>query len=685
MREQRRGLGIDWSEARQPRLTVSTLLWTTLVLLASFAAAQMDYRDPDEGRNRLVALAASVPGATVWEMEETSTPGVFSWILRVSPHADDRGSFKRNSVFFECGMHGREWLASETCLMFAEWLLESADSAKVRDLLASVDVWIAPYSNPAGRYRDDSQGGDPTSFARMCIGGPSPGVSCTDTSQCGSGGTCSPGWRGNANVDSCYAGIDLARNFSSNWTNPNNVSACTGSNAHRYRGDDPFSEPETRTMRRLVHDMGFTTVVIVHAPSQEIWQMNALDHDGDSAVLDRIAGLSSELSVDNSEIAIPRDSVGNGFGQFSAWLSSPSDVIGELDFGTHRGVNTFYIELPFSSSSVDYYSDNYSGSPYQASPGDGSNTFHPSGSINSMMIRETVLPLFEELVREQRVPQCPLAKDGHPTQDCLLKDFGLVGAKIAPAWDEVGSLGVDPVSREETLRPGTSEVVFAVQNMSPPDSHFTDVDVRVTVERAGTLVDEETFSVLAQSGERKVFSWPVEFQGGYDYRVAIEVEDSEPSNNQKSFAFRVLEAPSPEVLEYQHVLDLQFALDLLNGWIRLRAPGRAPVDVIDDWLAGDAIKLLLTLDSFSDQPRRIEQTLSLTRSGQSRVVWTGSSPGIELEVRRGRPDRLGLASFEITALIQKEIGGTPTSDAFVRLLAPGGSLAAGRTRNLGSP
>ena len=650
-------------------------------LVATAAAfGQMDYRDPDEGRARLVALAESVPGAKVWEMEETSTPGVVSWVLRVSSKADDRGNFERNSVLFECGMHGREWLASEACLMFAEWLLENTRTREVEELLERVDVWIVPYTNPAGRYLDDAGAGDPTSYTRICIGGPTPGASCTASSQCGAGGSCTGGWRGNANVDACYAGVDLARNFSRGWIGSENPD-CLGNDAHKYRGDQPFSEPESRTMRRLVHDMGFTTVVIVHAPTQRIWQMNASAHAGDSVVLDRVTGLSSQLSAADPEIAMPRLSVGNGLGQFSAWLSRESNVVGELDVGTHRGVNTFFMELPFSSSLVSYTGDDYSGAPYQATANDGSNVFHPSGTANATMLTETVLPLFKELVRETQVPQCPIAASGSLTADCSGKDFGLVGAKIASSQDEVGSLDVDPASREETLQPGTRAVVFAVQNMSAPDSDFTEVDVRLTVERSGALVEDQMFEVSAQYGERQVVTWPVDFEGGHDYRVTLEVQDSVSSNNVKSFAFRVLDWPSIDLLGHQHAIDLQFALDLLDGWIQLGAPGRAPAGLIDRWLATDEVMLELTLDALGGSSQQLEQGMRLRRfESRTGVTWYASRSGVSLIVRRGAADRNGMAALEVTVRLDERLIGRPRGDAFVSLRAPSGYLVAGRTR-----
>ena len=56
-------------------------------------------------------------------------------------------------------------------------------------------------------------------------------------------------FRGKTPVDTCF-GIDLNRNFDFHWDNAGGASAagCSG----YYRGDKPFSEPESRNIEAFV-------------------------------------------------------------------------------------------------------------------------------------------------------------------------------------------------------------------------------------------------------------------------------------------------------------------------------------------------------------------------------------------------------------------------------------------------
>ena len=60
---------------------------------------------------------------------------------------------------------------------------------------------------------------------------------------------CDTFFRGTTPVDTCF-GIDLNRNFDFYWDNAGGASAagCSG----YYRGDKPFSEPESRNIAEFV-------------------------------------------------------------------------------------------------------------------------------------------------------------------------------------------------------------------------------------------------------------------------------------------------------------------------------------------------------------------------------------------------------------------------------------------------
>ena len=56
-------------------------------------------------------------------------------------------------------------------------------------------------------------------------------------------------FRGNTPVETCY-GVDLNRNFDFHWDNAGGASAA-GCAAY-YRGEEPFSEPESRSIESFI-------------------------------------------------------------------------------------------------------------------------------------------------------------------------------------------------------------------------------------------------------------------------------------------------------------------------------------------------------------------------------------------------------------------------------------------------
>lgn len=120
------------------------------------------------------------------------------YALRISADADDsvEDNYDKNSILIECGMHPREWLASESCLLLAKFLADNRTNATtvVPELLDHVDVWVIPITTPSGRVIDDQNGGDPNLFF-------------DDPLYEGKG------WRGNGDTRLCNMGVNVARNF----------------------------------------------------------------------------------------------------------------------------------------------------------------------------------------------------------------------------------------------------------------------------------------------------------------------------------------------------------------------------------------------------------------------------------------------------------------------------------------
>jgi len=520
------------------RVSLGVLIAATAMLLRTAPShAALDYRDWAEGTSVLIAQSILYGQAKLYTLGEVSDPTVFQVGMLISEDADVEDGGQKNALMIECGMHAREWYATEACYWVIDHLLRRRNSREVQELLRHVDVWVIPQSNPAGRNIDDLRGGDPARFARFCNSGIAKGNPCTSHSECPGSSCNAKGWRNNANLSPSPLGVNLARNFSSGWddADPNHTLD--------YRGPTPFSELEALNLRRFVNNHMISMALVVHANSQEIshrwagppdpnkppvvhrasdfmaWELVDLNHAGSSSYLSRY-----------EDPRMRRTGVGGGHGQFSGWLAGRSNVMGELDEDTERNISTFFFELPI-------WDERY-GRPYQATEGDGSNSFHPSGGRMESLWRSAIRDLFLYLIRQARSPQCPV--DAFATRivaECENDDFGLVGAKLADDVGLPGMLDYDPVSREETLPSGTRQVVFAAQNFGKTGS--TSTNATITVRESGIIVATHVEPVSLADGERAVYAWPYNFAPNSTYQVTIALDaDGFGRNNHKIFAFR---------------------------------------------------------------------------------------------------------------------------------------------------
>ena len=532
------------------------ILLLTAALVLSTAprgwSGLQEYRDYSLGSLVMIVQSILYDEAELYVIGESSTPGIYQTAMLISENAGQEDRGLKNAVLFECGMHGREWYAAETCYWLIDYLLQNCDDPVIRELLANVDVWVIPQSNPAGRFIDDFRWGDPTQFAYVCDAGDADkiGDPCTEDSDCGAAGVghCyTNGWRANANRTSCGLGVDPARNFSSGWEEAADLCDSGADRVMKYRGPHPFSEMETLNLRRFVHNHMLSMVVISHTNGQQIWndwmEGNQATHYTTDWLLDTNF---TEGASYTPNPAMVLDHVGGGSGQFSAWLNQRSDVLGEPDFAAQRNISTYYFELPFKGDAGYYYD-----TVFQNSHDDGSNSFHPSGDTVKLLWEDAIRPLLQFLILQARSPQCPVSDTGGRLNDqCEAKDFGLVGGKISDLTDQPGLLTYDSDSRWEILPKGSHKIVFAVQNFSSSDQdqppRATQAAVGITKDNAA--VAWEAVDVLLEPGERSTYAVDYEFDIG-DYAVSILLDpDDFNKNNLKIFKFRV---PSPFSLSYR--------------------------------------------------------------------------------------------------------------------------------------
>merc|ERR1712071_405242 len=134
------------------------------------------------------------------------------------------GAVENNAIFVDCGIHAREWVAHAWCQHLVNYLLNNpSDDAQITEISEGLTWYIVPILNPDGYdYTWKSN--------RM--------------------------WRKNRNDQNRCYGVDLNRNYASNWGGPGSSGdACSDS----YRGTGPFSEPESTAHSNLIMDLQKTT------------------------------------------------------------------------------------------------------------------------------------------------------------------------------------------------------------------------------------------------------------------------------------------------------------------------------------------------------------------------------------------------------------------------------------------
>lgn len=504
----------------------------------SFSDAEAELMDLDSSEHARVEII----GYGYDYSDDVSTPPAFPvYAIRVSADTDSsiEDNPDKNSILFECGMHGREWLPIQSCMELARHLVNNAEegTTAVPELLAHVDVWIVPMSNPAGRNKD-SEAGDPRSFNISLDSG---------------------GWRGNADTRLCEYGVDVARNFSVDFVRAED--AC----GLQYRGLAPFSTDEANNLRQFVENHTISMAVVLHSTSQQIWnlwgdtdaagrymaeQARLIWQDGWS---DPVAGAMYELVIEQ---------IGGNKGQFTAWLAHESRDSGldETDEGTLRAIQTIYIELPFDN----FHRSNYYGGPYQYGNSDGSNSFHPSSAAVEEVIADSFIPMAEYLIRQSRSPRCPTSASGLPvgsrcTRGIRRRDFGIVGAKVTVAGmeSEAGELvsfkadwgpGPPRPAQVYLMAGGDYSLPYRVQNFT---TRTRDVDVRLTVRRQPgcddpwscpeevLTYDDHHADLATREARSGVFSLE-DLERCSEYQLELEVReplDNFSANDKKIFRF----------------------------------------------------------------------------------------------------------------------------------------------------
>ncbi|KAI9291967.1 putative carboxypeptidase precursor [Neoconidiobolus thromboides FSU 785] len=118
----------------------------------------------------------------------------------------------KKGIWFNSGLHAREWIGPASCLYSLKKLLENASSTEVADLLNTFEFHFTPLANPDGYEYSRST-------SRL--------------------------WRKNRRNNGGSYGVDLNRNWNDHW---GVVGSSTNPRSDTYQGPSPNSEPEVKAL-----------------------------------------------------------------------------------------------------------------------------------------------------------------------------------------------------------------------------------------------------------------------------------------------------------------------------------------------------------------------------------------------------------------------------------------------------
>lgn len=170
----------------------------------------------DEMRDKFAELEKNYPQYVKRISIGKSFEGRELYMLHITNHSDKRN---KPGILITGSHHAREHLSTDVPVRIAERFILNSSSDEVKNLIESRDIYFLPMVNPDGAMWD--------------IRGRNYKI-----------------WRKNMrSAGGAPFGVDLNRNYSEGWGGPGSSDRAA---SDIYRGDKPFSEPETQAIKRFV-------------------------------------------------------------------------------------------------------------------------------------------------------------------------------------------------------------------------------------------------------------------------------------------------------------------------------------------------------------------------------------------------------------------------------------------------
>jgi murein tripeptide amidase MpaA len=178
----------------------------------------------DEVVTELDSMRLLYPNITEKSSLGITEQGRDIWMVKISDNPQVNESAAESAIYYDALHHAREPAAMAVTIYYMYWLLENYGvKPEATYLVDNREIFFIPVVNPDGYVYNQ-------------------------TTNPSGGGM----WRKNRkdNPGSSCFGVDLNRNYSFGWGDPNGSSGDPCDNT--YRGPTPFSEPETRAVRDLI-------------------------------------------------------------------------------------------------------------------------------------------------------------------------------------------------------------------------------------------------------------------------------------------------------------------------------------------------------------------------------------------------------------------------------------------------